>query len=50
MEHTITKCLDINDGVNLALLQMRSTQIGTGLSCPITLLFNGQIRVLLPNK
>ena len=37
-------CLDVNVGVNLALLQMRSTPIGAG----VTSQFNRPIRVLLP--
>ena len=42
------KCPDNNDDVNLALLQVRSTSIGTGLPCLATLLFNRPMRVLLP--
>ena len=38
MKHTIRKCLD-NDDVIQVLLQMRSTPIGAGLPSPATLLF-----------
>ena len=48
MKHTIKKCLDNNDNVNLALLQMTSTPIATGLPSPATLLFKRPIRALLP--
>ena len=45
---TIKKCLDSNNGVNLALLQIRSLSIGTGLPSPAMLLFNRPGRGLLP--
>ena len=41
------KCLDTNNAINLALLQIRSTAIGAGLPSPTTLLFNRPIRGLL---
>ena len=36
-------CYDNNDVINLALLQIRSTMLGTGLHSPATLLFNRPI-------
>ena len=42
------KGLDTNNNVNLALLQVRSSHIGAGLSCPTMLLFNRPTRCLLP--
>ena len=40
MKCTTKKCLDNNDDINLALLQKRTTLIGTGLPSPATPLFN----------
>ena len=40
-------CLDNNDSINLALLQMRSTPVGARLPNAATLLFNRPIRALL---
>ena len=48
MKCTIKNFPDDNDDINLALLQMRSIPIGTGLSSPVTALFNMSIRALLP--
>ena len=48
IKHTIKICLDNNDDSTLALLQIRSTMVGTGLPSPVTLLFNRPIRALLP--
>ena len=48
VKHAIKIYHDNNDDVNLALLQIRSTPIGTGLPSPATLLFNTLIRALLP--
>ena len=45
---TIKKCRQSNNDVNFALLQIRSTPIGTGIPSPAMLLFNKPIRVLLP--
>ena len=42
------KCRQNNNNINFALLQIRATPIGTGISIPTMLLFNGPIRVLLP--
>ena len=39
---------DTNQDVSLALLQIRSTPIGTGLPSPTTLPFNRPIRGMLP--
>ena len=41
------KCLDNNDDINLAMLQIRSTQKGTGLPSPAMLSFKKPIRTLL---
>ena len=41
------KCLDNNDDLCLALLQIRSTLIGAGLPSPATLFFNRPIGPLL---
>ena len=46
-ECSIKKYLDNKDDVNLALLQMRSTPIGTELPIPATLLINRPIRAFL---
>ena len=42
------KCFDTNQHVGLALLQIRSTPIVTGLPSPATLLLNRPIGGLLP--
>ena len=42
-------CLDNNDGVNLAILQMKSTPVGAGLHGPASLIFNRPIRAMLPH-
>ena len=44
----IRKCFDNNNGTDLALLQVRSVPISTGLISSATLLFNRQIGALLP--
>ena len=45
-KHTIKKCLDTNQ-INLALLQIWSTPVGTGLPSPVTMLLNRQMWGLL---
>ena len=47
-KHTIKKCIDTNNDVILALLQIRLMPIGAGLSSPAMLLFIRPIRGLLP--
>ena len=42
------RCLDTNNNVNLALLQIRSTPMSAGLPHPSTLLFNKLITGILP--
>ena len=44
----ISKCLITNNGVNLPLLQIKSTLLGAGLSSLATPLFNRLISGLLP--
>ena len=46
--HTVQKCLDINNNVNLALLLVQAMPIGTGLPSLTMLLFNTPMRDLLP--
>ena len=45
---TINKCLDTNQDISLTLLKIYSTPVGAGLPSPVTVLFKGQIRGLLP--
>ena len=45
---TIMKCIQNNNDVNFALLQIRSLPIGAGIPSPATLLFYRPIRALLP--
>ena len=47
-KYTLRKCLDTNNDVNIARLQIRSMCIGAGLPSPAFLLFNRLIRGLLP--
>ena len=47
---TIKKDLTNKDDINIVLLQIRSTPIGTRLPSPATRLFNRPIRALLPQK
>ena len=42
------KCLDTNNAIKLPLLQIGSTTILIGPPSPATLLFNRQIRDILP--
>ena len=42
------KCRQNNNDGNFALLQIRSTPVGTGIPSPAMLLLNRPIRVLLP--
>ena len=44
---TITKCLDTNNDVNLALIKIPSTPIGIGLPSPAMFLFNRPIQGLI---
>ena len=48
MKHTIKMCMDNNDDINLALLNMRSTLVGTGLPSPATLLSPNQSEFCFP--
>ena len=41
------KCLDNNDDVNLAFVQMITSPVGTGVPSASTLLFNRPIRALV---
>ena len=47
-KHTLNKFADTNDDPHKALLQIRSTQLGQGLSSPRTLLINHTIRGIMP--
>ena len=42
------KCVNTNADINLALLQIPSTQLGPGLSSPTMLLFKGIMRGTMP--
>ena len=48
MKCTIKKCRQNNNDANFALLQIRSTPIGTGIPSPAKLLFSRPIGGLLP--
>ena len=48
VKQTIKKCLDTNNGLNLALFQIRSKPMGVRLPSPSMLLFNRPKRGLLP--
>ena len=43
IKHTMKKCIETNEDIHLALLQIRSTPLEPGLPSPATLLFNHPI-------
>ena len=49
-KRTMKKCFETNTDVNLALIQIRSTQIGTGLTSPATIPFSRLIEGILPKQ
>ena len=44
---TVKKLFDTFTDINLALLQMKSMAIESGIPCPATLLFNQPIRIIM---
>ena len=42
------KCLDTNQNISLALLQIQSMPVGAGFPSPATILFNRPIKDLVP--
>ena len=43
IKHTMKKCIETNEDIHIALLQIRATQLEPGLPSPATLLFNHPI-------
>ena len=43
VKHTMNNCIETNDDIHIALLQIRATPLESGLTSPATLLFNSQI-------
>ena len=50
VKYMIKKCRETDDDVHFALLQVRLTPIGAGLTSQATLLFSRPISALLPHK
>ena len=48
IKSTMKKCFDSGSDVHIALLQIRTTPIRQGLLSPATLLFNCQVRGIMP--
>ena len=48
IKQSIEKCIDTRSDIHIALLQIRSTPLGSGLPNPAMLLFNHQIMGIVP--
>ena len=47
MKCTMTKCIETNDDIHVALVQIRATSLGPGLPSPAKLLFNHSIQGIM---
>ena len=48
IKHTFKKCAESGRDINMALLQKQTTPLGPGLPSLATLLFNRQVRGIMP--
>ena len=48
IKHTMNKCIETNEDIHVALLQIRVTPLEPRLPIPATLLFNYQIWIVMP--
>ena len=48
IKHTFKKCSDLGRDINIALLQICTMPLGQGLPSPVTLMFNRQVRGIMP--
>ena len=48
IKHTMEECINTNDDINIALLQIKATPLEPGLPTPATLLFNHPIQGIMP--